>query len=44
MKIEVQMSLCATRVGRVVLHVAGMLRDKHYLWHIKGIGRELIHA
>ena len=44
MRADVQLKLVGTRFGRVVLHVAGMFRDGKCYWHLKGIGREIVHA
>ena len=37
---RLQYRLAGSRVGRVVLHLAGLARDGRFLWHLRGIGRE----
>lgn len=37
----VQARLVESGAGRVVLHLAAMLRDGRLLWHLKGVAREL---
>jgi hypothetical protein len=29
------------RIGRICLHIAAMIGDRHVKWHLAGIGREL---
>lgn len=38
------MNASESTCGRVLLHLLCMLRDHHWLWHWKGIKRELPHA
>jgi hypothetical protein len=33
--------LASHRIGRVCLHLAAMIADRHVKWHLAGIRREL---
>lgn len=41
MSTKSQMILAGSRAGRVILHVAALIRDGRYFWHLAGITREL---
>jgi hypothetical protein len=32
------------RLHRMILHVACMMRDHHWVWHWRGIRREFFHS
>lgn len=38
---EMQGKLVKTSLGRVILHVACLLSDYRFEWHLKGIVREI---
>jgi hypothetical protein len=39
---ESQEILVKSRVGRVILHIVTLFRDRKYFWHLKGITREFL--
>ena len=41
MKLKLQIHLAASRLGRIVLHVAAIVAGGKFVWHVAGIVREL---
>jgi hypothetical protein len=41
MSTATKLSLARYRSGRVYLHLAALIRDGHWQWHLAGIAREL---
>ena len=41
MKTETKMKLAKSPMGRIILHIVCIKRDRKVLWHIKGVLREI---
>jgi len=44
MTLQTKLKLAMTRKGRIILHFLCFLRDYKFLWHLKGVLRELRHV
>jgi len=41
MKAKIELFLVGLAFGRIALHLAGLILDRHFKWHLAGITREL---